>query len=372
MVPVNFNSSFIEINQLKSKHQIKMSTKISNYFNTMTKFQPAKESKFINSNDLVLYIKIEKIIKEEKRKPAYADVEKITCEFCKKTFKTKTILTQHKKHMHSDKINCLNCNFCDAKCLSKKSLDNHTKKYHSSGEIQKFECDFDGKCYKTKASLYAHMKVHIPKVECEICHILIRKANLNNHMITHNGSGQEFKCDFCPKSFKTKALLKSHQPLHVKQFECDICKKMFSHLRQLKSHKKLYHENPGSFECSTCGKIFNSKCGLKAHQMTHDKFAPKNLKCQKCNYKTNTKRNYEQHLNSHERKEKIFAAMKNPLKCDKCFIFCSTPMKLRLHLINSHPENPFQCDLCGKYLKTKVFLRNHMKICLNKKNNKNC
>lgn len=336
-----------------------MPTKISDFFKMMPKLSTTKELK---SNE---FQNIKASINLENCKPV--EIKTISCEFCNKNLKNNSSLVLHKKHLHSDKVRFENCKFCDRKFMAKKSLERHTKKYHSNGLMQKFECDFDGKFFKNKSFLMKHMEVHVPKVECEICHIFLRKANLNNHIATHNGTGQEYKCDFCSKCFRTKSSLKSHRQLHIKKFECEICNKMFSHLQQVRKHKKEFHENPGSFECSICGKIFNAKGGLKAHEIIHDKFAPKHLKCQKCNYKTNSKRNFEQHQNVHQRKEMKFAAMKNPLKCDKCFIFCSTPMKLRHHVINSHPLNPFQCDLCGRYLKKKIYLKNHMKICVNKK-----
>jgi len=356
---------------LIQKSQVEMPSIISDFFKQMPKLKATKDSNstILNDAQFINYDKnFEKLIKEEKCiKLETIEIRSNSCEFCQKIFKNNSVLVQHKKNMHSDKVNFLGCNLCDRKFLNKKGLDRHMTKYHASGEIQIYECDFDGKMFKNKGFLLKHMDVHVPKVECEVCHIFVRKANLNNHLITHFGSGQQFQCNFCSKSFKTKVLLKSHKQLHVKKFECEICKKMFSHLRHLKKHKKEIHDNPGSFECLTCGKIFNGKGGLKAHQVIHDKFAKKHLKCQKCNYKTNIKRNFEEHLNVHKRKEAKFAAMKNPLKCDKCFVYCSTEPRLRHHLLYSHPENPYQCDLCGKYLKTKLFLKNHMKICVNKK-----
>ncbi|KAL7050722.1 hypothetical protein ACKWTF_004190 [Chironomus riparius] len=308
----------------------------------------------------------------KKLKLADSNEEIYSCDFCNKNFKKISYLAKHKKQKHSTEVelNILNCIFCKAKFLTKTSLQRHTKKYHFVGEmeeISKFECDFDGRIFKTKRLLLAHMSVHYPKVECSVCHMFVRKVNLNSHMKTHFGTGLELQCNFCSKTFKTKSLLKNHQPLHIKEFECEICNKMFTHLRHVRKHKKEIHDNSENFECSTCGKTFNRKYGLKVHQLIHDKNAPKHLKCQKCNYKTNFRRDYEQHQKFHVRKEETFAAMKNPLKCDKCFFFYPTPKKLRIHLITSHPKNPFQCDLCGKYINTKKSLRNHIKICINKK-----
>jgi len=61
--------------------------------------------------------------------------------------------------------------------------------------------------------------------------------------------------------------------------------------------------------------------------------------CEKCNYKTNIKGNYEAHLLTElhlngkrkERSDKIY-----PIKCDKCDVIFKGKMEEQLHYLNNH------------------------------------
>ena len=66
------------------------------------------------------------------------------------------------------------------------------------------------------------------------------------------------------------------------------------------------------------------------------------------------------HQNSHKRQEDKFAAMNNPLKCEKCSKYFQSKRNLREHVRRVHPVELFQCDLCENYLKTKACLFRHI------------
>ncbi|XP_070499849.1 zinc finger protein 25-like [Chironomus tepperi] len=234
------------------------------------------------------------------------------------------------------------------------------KKKHPSGKTDQFECDFDGKIFKTKKELYCHMRCHLSLVECQICHKMQKYPYIHYHMKTVHAADKKFRCKVCEKQFKSTQVLSIHEKNHNKKYKCDLCKKMFSVNATLNQHKKHYHENPRSFECEICGKKFNQRSSLKNHQEVHDKNRPKSIQCQRCDYATNNMNYLKVHQKSHVRQDKRFASMKNPLKCEKCPKFLKDKAILKLHMRRVHPKELLQCDLCAIFIKSKHSLIKHI------------
>jgi len=86
------------------------------------------------------------------------------------------------------------------------------------------------------------------------------------------------------------------------------------------------------------------------------------FKCNQCDYVTNEKRNFTNHQKSHERRDKIYKEMNNPVKCEKCPTYCKNMLGLRKHLWQVHPKVLIQCDLCGKFFKTRQKIKRHCEI----------
>ena len=97
------------------------------------------------------------------------------------------------------------------------------------------------------------------------------------------------------------------------------------------------------------------------HMALHDKNRPKLYKYQRCGLSTDVKFNYQSHLKFHERQDKKYAAMKNPLNCQICYRMLPHKESLTKHMPVVHPENLYQCDLCGNYLKTPKATIGHIK-----------
>ena len=68
------------------------------------------------------------------------------CNFCEKSFFTKTILELHMKSVHEKK----KCDFCDEEFASGKVLKNHVHNHHNNIS---FECDVCEKVF-TKEELF--------------------------------------------------------------------------------------------------------------------------------------------------------------------------------------------------------------------------
>ena len=210
------------------------------------------------------------------------------------------------------------------------------------------------------------MKNHRLRVKCEVCQAEISPNIITRHIRDVHAKERKFQCEICTRSYKSTTALGIHRKSHNKKFECKTCKRMFSTQSFLNQHNRTHHENPKIFKCEICNKQFNLKLHFQRHQKIHDKNRPKPFKCQRCDYATHTRQSHEAHQNVHKRQDEKFAAMKNPLKCEKCPAFCRNKHFLRHHMKVVHPEVLHQCDLCGMYLKTKVILKTHLLLHLKK------
>jgi len=302
--------------------------------------------------------------------------KKVDCEFCGLKMH-KSGFSRHMRRVHPQilKKSPFCCQNCNRNFPSSKSLKYHMISIHSKDlfvpEPGKFECDFDGKLFKARANLLSHMSKHKMRVKCDICNAEINPKNLNQHIRDVHAKDRRFQCYICQKSLKSDQGLKIHIQTHKKALRCSICLKMFSAQMVLNNHIKTIHKNPGKFECEMCDKKFNQKINLKAHQKYHDKNRQKPFKCQRCDFATDNTLSYKSHQNVHERQDKKFAAMKNPIKCEKCPTFCRDKNALRNHMFMVHPKVLYQCDLCGMYIKTKDHLSKHIFAHLKKQNSKN-
>ncbi|XP_025199568.1 zinc finger protein 320-like [Melanaphis sacchari] len=63
------------------------------------------------------------------------------------------------------------------------------------------------------------------------------------HMATHNPA--LFVCEYCPKVYKRKDILREHQYSHFggPKYKCKNCKKVFGDKRNLNAHTKLVHKD---------------------------------------------------------------------------------------------------------------------------------
>ena len=220
------------------------------------------------------------------------------------------------------------------------------------------------------------------QIKCNFCCSLIMKRYIRSHLQKYHQEHTKilnFPCEICNKIFAGKKnlnvhisfllnALKYHLKIHNKKFMCQICSKLHPSQSSVNQHMKVYHHNPKSFECQNCGKKFHRKYNLECHQKLHDKNRPKPFKCERCDYTTDRKYHFNVHQKSHENRDKKFAAIDNPKKCEKCSACFENVKVLRLHKIRVHQNIKFQCDLCGNYIKSKIKLTKHIqkKLCQKK------
>ena len=95
---------------------------------------------------------------------------------------------------------------------------------------------------------------------------------------------QDLNCFKCPKSFKTRKLLRTHiKETHSKLYNCEDCESTFDEKCKLERHLKS-HEKIKDKKCNLCEKTFYLEWRLKKHKSIHE-----NKSLKKCHYFNNDK-----------------------------------------------------------------------------------
>ena len=170
-----------------------------------------------------------------------------TYEGCKALFKTKADLKGHVLKCH-ETVKQL-CNICGDYF---KNLDNHVRMIHLGEEIR---CEFCNKSYKSKFGLKHHIKYeHEGKKKKEVCYICAKEVqDVKNHIAyAHQGGNQNktipCRAEDCDRMFLAKSLmLKHYNATHMnKREQCPQCNGWFKNVYQ---HISQIHTNSKRYPC---------------------------------------------------------------------------------------------------------------------------
>lgn len=171
-----------------------------------------------------------------------------------------------------------------------------------------------------------------PKVSTTVEPNKVRKR------IRCGGKGKLLICDLCSKTFKIKALIRSHMNCHSleKPLACNECSYTGKRSYDLKKHYFVHH-NPDRVKkkrtrrrkCDKCDEILDSKKAFKLHlRLKHREKVirkPRIFKrCEKCQEPIYTKKGYKLHM---KEKHRDFLY----IKCEKCNRRFKTNFRLKKH-----------------------------------------
>ena len=278
------------------------------------------------------------------------------CNVCNEIFVNPFQVYKHMKKFHG-RISKWFCRHCDETFTTMNKLRNHVQSVHEKKVLPKCqECD---KRFLTPAKLkrhYNNVHLKIKSFCCETCgDSFVDKHRLDQHMINkHSVDTKDFQCDFCGNCYSAQYLLKIHveknhkDKIHPeKLLKCEYCDKLFGNKPSLKGHTENVHGNRDK-PCPHCDKLFRSKQNVQNHiNNAHNK----TFLCSQCTY-VSTKLLLDSHMKNVHSEEK-------PFKCEKCNYRFDSKERLEHHFARRHElRNCESCPHCGKqYSKLKVHIQ---------------
>lgn len=205
--------------------------------------------------------------------------------------------------------------------------------------IENFECDICNRSFKTKNGLRCHKKAHVTVVRKKI------KRDMNHLKFTEGGA----QCMICQKHFNSQHYLSHHMKMHgEKSNKCTHCEKTFARSTDLKRHEAR-HTLEKPFQCKFCAKSFALEYLLNKHQKTH----VSNYHCKYCGKTCTTPSTLKTHERIHSG-EKPFQCR----SCDKGFVQLGA---LKIHERIHNGERPYKCKICEQSFTQKSSLDFHVR-----------
>lgn len=275
----------------------------------------------------------------------------------------------------------LKCDRCDFTTIEECKLESHK----CNQEILS-KCKFCSYEAADKQDFTKHMRTHEQNIlyKCPRCtfvtrfpetlnqhernHLLVQTMKNSRQPVSSSPQKPKYRCRECPYIANTAEDLVQHEKdrhFKIKKRSCMFCKfqtQIIEDLRQhieqehkvkvndaaiqdrggrywnhkgqqRNTHQKLQPENV--FKCSSCNCTFLEKCKLDAHK----KFCRKThvispLVCKICNYKTNVKKDFGKHMETHLKS----------YKCPYCYYTTVLKQNFDLHVL--HHNTTYRCDHC--------------------------
>lgn len=239
-------------------------------------------------------------------------------------------------------------------------LANHTRTAHQS--MPKVACTC-GRFLSTWDSLMVHKRKHSAdenNFACDLCGVTFRtKTGLSIHIkFKHDKPRKSHLCITCGRPFKDASVLKAHIRTHLPDeekfaYECEICGKRMVNKWSLKYHVSTIHERAKNHFCHLCGRGFGNKSNLRSHLISH---STENVSCDICDGVFKNRVSLQSHKKIHKPKHL------RKFSCETCNKMFLNRNHLLRHMVSHSDERGFKCPYpsCLNEYKWQKDLKNHM------------
>ena len=152
-----------------------------------------------------------------------------------------------------------------------KSTNTKKRAQAKTTRIHNYNCPGPGcnRAFETQSELNVHYKKRHPPVQCSICKKVCATPNtLDRHMYKHKP--RQYKCKYCDQSFAFKSELDGHTIVHQGEpgFFCDKCDKSFMRYPDLAAHERTHTGDVHKCTVEGCGYNAKDIRYLKIHVKT--------------------------------------------------------------------------------------------------------
>ncbi|KAJ2942308.1 hypothetical protein O0L34_g15854 [Tuta absoluta] len=218
---------------------------------------------------------------------------------------------------------------------SKKSKKNGYEKIILSLEEQKAELD---KRRKEKQYLESEFK-------CYNCaQGFLFKDTYQAHMMRHEESNGEYRCEICTLRFASPAVLRTHNANHAEVYACAACDTRVCKRARHTHARRCAGERGEGVACHLCGGVFQDDAGLQQHlkRFHKSKTSNRTYPCGVCGKTLATRAAVRTHMIKH---------INRKFECNECASTFGSPYSLAQHKKRKHdgdvPGELYYCEICN-------------------------
>ena len=246
------------------------------------------------------------------------------------------------------------CSWCPTAFYKAEDRTNHVTMMHPEKEEdgvgqEDYTCKECGQAFPTDVMLLKHhLSTHEEK-NCEIEDNIIDEGLLHAFPELSNLKGKEKPLEKLELTLQLKKFNQELQPA-----KCEECDKVLPNDYALQKHKRLFHEEK---RCDKCQYRTQSNRHLRAHWMAMH--APKDYKCNQCNFAATFQSNLDKHVKVTHLKVKEHL-------CDLCGYAATKPEFMKHHIKAVHDKIQDEiCPICQRAFALRHNMTTHMKTHMN-------
>ena len=264
---------------------------------------------------------------------------KLRCDFCTRSFNTRTEKTQHMNRRHSHQLAAVKEQMVKQKPESKetqkgKTVSTSPKSNKNTGSKKPSLRSTNTGISGTKTGGYNATKSMNTKS---------KQTGASAAKTSTSGKSRTFNCSSCEDSYDSQSGLNTHYKATHPPVQCTVCDKYCATPNTLARHMYKHKEHP--HKCKICKEDFAFKSELEGHLIKHQ--AEPGFYCEECDKSFMRFPDLSAHAKTHNG-ETHHCIVRG---CDYKAI---DRRYLKIHLKTTHAKEEeylYECDICGSWFK---------------------